>query len=69
MADPTLPQNVSTSLMPSSTRAEDVEDAAPVPLNISPPDPEKAGAIADRRMKAEPGAKWKNDEVQDIPKK
>lgn len=69
MADPLIPHNVGSATIESTAKAEKLEDAPPVPLNAPPPDPEKAGADANHHTKAEPGASWKNDEVQQIPKK
>ena len=65
MAYPLIPHNVGSS----PAKAEKFDDAPPVPLSAPPPDPEKAGADANQHSKAEPGAKWKNNEVQEIPKK
>ena len=69
MADHIISHNVGNATIESPAKAENLEDAPPVPLNAPAPDPEKAGADSNQDMKAEPGAKWKNKEVQEIPKK
>lgn len=43
-----------------------IDDKPPIPLNTPLADPEKAVAAVDS---SEPGARWRNQEVHDIPYK
>lgn len=71
MADPaTLPATtaypaVSGEKTLPADGASTIDDRPPVPLNAPLGDPEKAAA-ADS---SEPGAKWRNQEIHDIPYK
>ena len=71
MADSTLP-SVATgaTAISASLDASDQDDApGPLPLNGGPTDPEKAEDRNKQSGTVRPGAKWKDKEVQNIPKK
>lgn len=69
MADSTLPPVTAGATATSAALDESGQDDAPLPLNSGPIDPEKAGDRSKSSGKVRPGARWKDQEVQNIPKK
>lgn len=70
MPEHMLPTHAGDSAVYQPTQVESILDgASPVPLNVSRADPEKAATKTDPSAKGVPGAKWKDNEVQHIPKK
>lgn len=69
MADSTLPPVTAGATAMTASLDASEQDGAPLPLNGGPIDPEKAEERTKASGKVLPGAKWKDKEVQNIPKK